>query len=149
MKRIILFILLAFFFLALGFGGGLLAGRTWLSPEGGAPSSANFEEPGPVFFVGDFLSNLAGSGSHVASFKVSLEMSGPKALEMISSPNRLARIKNEILLLTKDRVFEDLTNAEGIVSLAEDIKRTINAITPPDKDKVPVVRVLFEGFVLQ
>ena len=126
-----------------------MAGRTWLSPEKGPSSSATFEEPGPVFFVGDFLSNLAGGGAHVASFKVSLEMSGPKAFEMISSPNWLARIKNEILLLTKDRVFEDLTNAEGVISLAEDIKRTINAIMPPAKDKVPVVRVLFEGFVLQ
>jgi len=76
-------------------------------------------------------------------------MSGPKALEMISSQNWLARVKNEVILLTKDRVFEDLTNAEGILSLAEDIKRTVNAIMPPVRDMVPVVRVLFEGFILQ
>ncbi len=66
-----------------------------------------------------------------------------------ASSGWLARIKNEVILLAKDRVFEDLTSAEGIMGLAEDIKRTLNSILPPVKEKPPVVRVLFEGFVLQ
>ncbi|MBL3538762.1 flagellar basal body-associated FliL family protein [Aminivibrio sp.] len=148
MKRILLFLFLALLLLSLGFGGGVFAGRTWLSPEGGSPGAV-IEEPGPVFFVGDFISNLAGAGNHVVNFKLSMEMSSPRALEMIASPSWLARVKNEVILLTKDRLFEDLTNAEGILALAEDIKRTINAIMPPVRDKAPVVRVLFEGFVLQ
>ncbi|MBP6332153.1 MAG: flagellar basal body-associated FliL family protein [Aminivibrio sp.] len=148
MKRILLFLFTALLLLSLGFGGGVFAGRLWMTPEGGA-SGTKIEEPGPVFFVGDFISNLAGAGNHVVNFKLSMEMSGPKALEMISSQNWLARVKNEVILLTKDRVFEDLTNAEGILSLAEDIKRTVNAIMPPVRDMVPVVRVLFEGFILQ
>ena len=148
MKRMLLFLFLALLLLSLGFGGGVFAGRLWMTPEGGA-SGTVIEEPGPVFFVGDFISNLAGAGSHVVNFKLSMEMSSPRALEMISSPNWLARVKNEVILLAKDRVFEDLTNAEGILSLAEDIKRTVNAIMPPVRDKVPVIRVLFEGFVLQ
>lgn len=148
MKRILGFLFLALLLLSLGFGGGVVAGRMWLSPEGGSPGTA-IEEPGPVFFVGDFISNLAGAGNHVVNFKLSMEMSSPGALEMISSPNWLARVKNEVILLCKDRVFEDLTNSEGILSLAEDIKRAVNAIMPPVRDKVPVVRVLFEGFVLQ
>ncbi|MGI6783809.1 MAG: flagellar basal body-associated FliL family protein [Aminivibrio sp.] len=148
MKRIIVFIIVGFLLLSLGFGGGLMAGRLWLSPDNG-PAKSSVEEPGPVFFVGDFISNLSGSGSHVVNFKLSLELSDPKAMEMITSPNWIARIKNEIILLAKDRVFEDLTSAEGVLSLAEDIKRTINAIMPAVRDKAPVTRVLFESFVLQ
>ena len=45
--------------------------------------------------------------------------------------------------------FDDLTTAEGIMKLAEDIKRTVNAMMPSVRDKAPVVRVLFEGFILQ
>lgn len=148
MKRLIFFLLLALLLLILGFGGGLFVGRAWLAPDGSS-SSVKVEEPGPVFFVGDFISNLAGAGNHVVNFKLSLEMSSPKAVELISSPNWLARVKNEVILLTKDRVFEDLTSAEGIISLAEDIKRTLNSTMPQVRDKAPVVRVLFEGFVLQ
>ncbi len=148
MKRIVVFIIVGILLVSLGFGGGLIAGRAWLSPEDNG-SREKIEEPGPVFFVGDFISNLTGSGNHIVNFKLSLEMSDPKALEMIASPNWLARIKNEIILLAKDRIFEDLTNAEGVLSLAEDIKRTINSIMPAIRDKAPVMRVLFEGFVLQ
>ena len=54
-----------------------------------------------------------------------------------------------VILLVKDRVFDDLTTAEGIMKLAEDIKRTVNAMMPSVRDKAPVVRVLFEGFILQ
>lgn len=148
MKRLFMVLLMALVLFVLGFGGGLLAGRTFLSSEGSSPS-AKIEEPGPVFFVGDFISNLSGAGNHVVNFKLSLEMEGAKSIEMISSPSWLARIKNEVILLTKDRVFEELTSAEGIMNLAEDIKRTLNSLLPPVKEKPPVVRVLFEGFVLQ
>ncbi len=148
MKRLFMALLIALVLFALGFGGGLFAGRTFLSSEEKSPST-KIEEPGPVFFVGDFISNLSGTGSHVVNFKLSLEMEGPKSMEMVSSPSWLARIKNEVILLTKDRVFEELTSAEGIMNLAEDIRRTLNSILPPMKEKPPVVRVLFEGFVLQ
>lgn len=148
MKRLFMALFIALILFALGFGGGLLAGRTFLSSDESAPSK-KIEEPGPVFFVGDFISNLAGTGNHVVNFKLSLEMEGPKSMEMVSSSSWLARIKNEVILLTKDRVFEELTSAEGIMNLAEDIKRTLNSILPPVKEKPPVLRVLFEGFVLQ
>lgn len=147
MKRIILFIIMAIFLFSIGFGGGIMVGRTWLNTEGS--TSAAIEEPGPVFVVGDFVANLSGAGNHIASFKLSLETSGPKALEMVGAANWVARIRNEVILLVKDRVFDELTTAEGIMQLAEDIKRTINAMMPSVRDKAPVVRVLFEGFVLQ
>ena len=148
MKRLFMALLMALVRFALGFGGGLFAGRTFMSSEEKSPPT-QIEEPGPVFPVGDFISNLAGTGNHVVNFKLSLEMEGPKSMEMVSSSSWLARIKNEVILLTKDRVFEELTSAEGIMNLAEDIKRTLNSILPPVKEKPPVVRVLFEGFVLQ
>jgi flagellar FliL protein len=147
MKRIFLFIIMAILLFSVGFGGGIMVGRTWLNPEGS--TSVTIEQPGPVYFVGDFIANLSGAGNHVANFKLSLETSGDRAIEMISSASWLARIRNEVILLVKDRVFDELTTAEGIMQLAEDIKRTINAMMPSVRDKAPVVRVLFEGFILQ
>ncbi len=147
MKRIILFIIMAILLFSVGFGGGIMVGRTWLNPEGS--TSVTIEEPGPVYFVGDFIANLSGAGNHVANFKLSLEISSDRVMEMVSSASWVARIRNEVILLVKDRVFDELTTAEGIMQLAEDIKRTINAMMPSVRDKAPVVRVLFEGFILQ
>lgn len=147
MKRIFIFLIMAILLFSVGFGGGIMVGRTWLNPEGTA--TVKIEEPGPVYFVGDFIANLSGAGNHVANFKLSLETSGARALEMVSSASWVARIRNEVILLVKDRVFDELTTAEGIMKLAEDIKRTVNAMMPAVRDKAPVVRVLFEGFVLQ
>ncbi|MDI9370636.1 MAG: flagellar basal body-associated FliL family protein [Synergistaceae bacterium] len=147
MKRMMILSLVGVLLFSLGFGGGMMAGRLWLTPEGSTPS--NVEEPGPVFFVGDFIANLTGTGNHVANFKLSLETSGPKAFEMVASASWVARIRNEVVLLVKDRVFDELTTAEGIMKLAEDIKRTANSMMPTIKGKAPVVRVLFEGFILQ
>ena len=147
MKRIILFIIMAILLFSVGFGGGIMVGRTWLNLEGS--TSVTVEEPGPVYFVGDFIANLSGAGNHVANFKLSLEVSSDRAMEMVSSASWVARIRNEVILLVKDRVFDELTTAEGIMQLAEDIKRTINAMMPSVRDKAPVVRVLFEGFVLE
>lgn len=147
MKRIFIFMIVAILLLSIGFGGGIMVGKTWMNPEGTA--TVKVEEPGPVFFVGDFIANLSGAGSHVANFKLSLETSGPKAIEMVSSASWVARIRNEVILIVKDRNFDDLTTAEGMMKLAEDIKRMINSMLPPIRDKAPVVRVLFEGFVIQ
>jgi flagellar FliL protein len=147
MKRIFLFIIMAILLFSVGFGGGIMVGRTWLNPEGS--TSVTIEQPGPVYLVGDFIANLSGAGNHVANFKLSFETSGDRAMEMVSSASWVARIRNEVILLVKDRVFDELTTAEGIMQLAEDIKRTVNAMMPSVRDKAPVVRVLFEGFVLQ
>jgi len=147
MKRIVIFLIMAILLFSVGFGGGIMVGRTWLNPEGA--TSVKIEEPGPVYFVGDFIANLSGAGNHVANFKLSLETSSARALEMVSSPSWIARVRNEVILLVKDRVFDDLTTAEGIMKLAEDIKRTVNAMMPSVRNKAPVVRVLFEGFILQ
>ncbi len=147
MKRVLIFLVLAVGMFSLGFGGGIVAGRTWFNPE--SPAKTEIEAPGPVYLVGDFIANISGAGDHVANFKLSLETSGDKAFGMVSSPSWVARIKNEVILLVKDRVYEELTTAEGIMKLAEDIKRTVNSMMPQLGDKAPVVRVLFEGFILQ
>ena len=105
--------------------------------------------PGPIVTVGEFTSNLAGSGKHVISFTVSLETLNAKAAEMVSSTGWLLRIKNEILLIVKDKIYEDLTSAEGALQFSEEIKRTLNAQLPEIKGEAPIVRVLFETFVLQ
>ena len=67
----------------------------------------------------------------------------------MQAPGWLLRIKNEVLLIVKDKVYEDLTSAEGALQFAGDIKRTLNSILPENKGEPLVVQALFESFVLQ
>ena len=54
-----------------------------------------------------------------------------------------------MLLIVKDKVYEDLTSAEGTLQFAGDIKRTLNSILPENKGEPLIVQALFESFVLQ
>ena len=99
--------------------------------------------------LGDFTANLAGSENHVVSFNLSLEMSSAKALESVQQEAWKARVKSEILLSVKDRVFEDLKSSEGLLELSEDLKKKLNAMLPKNKGSVAVNRVLFQGLVVQ
>jgi flagellar FliL protein len=149
MKRIFVFIIVGLVMFGIGFGGGLVLGRSMATGESAAPDSKQVPDPGPIVSIGEFTSNLAGSGKHVISFTVSLEALNARAVEIISSPGWLLRIKNEVLLIVKDKIYEDLTSAEGALQFSEEIKRSLNAQLPEVKGEAPVVRVLFETFVLQ
>lgn len=147
MKRILIFVVVGLVMFGAGFGGGLVMGRSMAAS--GPSASETVPEPGPIVSMGEFTSNLAGSGRHVISFSVSLEAANTKAAEMIASQGWMLRIKNAILLIVKDKVYEDLTSAEGAVQLADEIRRNLNAQLPENKGEPPIVRVLFETFVLQ
>ncbi|MDR2180235.1 MAG: flagellar basal body-associated FliL family protein [Synergistaceae bacterium] len=149
MKRIFVFIIVGLVMFGMGFGGGLVLGRSMAAAESDAPDSKKVPDPGPIVSIGEFTSNLAGSGKRVISFTVSLETLNNRAAEIISAPGWLLRIKNEILLIVKDKIYEDLTSAEGALQFGEEIKRSLNAQLPEIKGEAPVVRVLFETFVLQ
>jgi flagellar FliL protein len=143
-----IFVVVGLVMFAIGFGGGLMFGRSTASSEPAGGAGKSVDTPGPLVAVGEFMSNLAGSGRHVISFTVSLETLNPKAADAVGNV-WLPRIKNEILLIVKDKVYEDLTSAEGALQFAEEIKRAINAQLPEFNGEAPVVRVLFETFVLQ
>jgi len=132
-----------------GFGGGIFFGRTMITAGDAGGGADNVPAPGPIVSIGEFTSNLAGSGRHVITFSVSLEAVNSKAAETINLPGWQLRTRNEILLIVKDKIYEDLTSAEGALQLAEEIKRTLNSQLPNVKGEVPVVRVLFESFVVQ
>jgi flagellar FliL protein len=149
MKRIVVFIIVGLIMFGVGFGGGMMFGRSMAVKDDAATDAKNVPDPGPIVAIGEFTSNLAGSGRHVISFSVSLEALNAKSAEMLSSPGWLLRIKNEILLIIKDKIYEDLTSAEGALQFSEEIKRTLNAQLPGIRGEAPVVRVLFESFVLQ
>lgn len=150
MKRIFIFIIVGLAIFCMGFGGGLFWGRSRAGSEtSSASSSRQVPSPGPIVPIGEFTSNLAGSGKHVITFNLSLEMLNSRAVETVSAPGWLLRIKNEILLIVKDKIYEDLTSAEGALQFSEEIKRSLNAQLPDVKGEAPVVRVLFESFVLQ
>lgn len=132
-----------------GFGGGLMLGRTMVSGGGATMDTRQVKAPGPIVSIGEFTSNLAGAGRHVITFTLSLELLDAKAVEVVQSPGWLLRVKNEVLLIVKDKVYEDLTSAEGALQFAGDIKRTLNSILPESKGEPLIVQALFESFVLQ
>ncbi|MCL2146263.1 MAG: flagellar basal body-associated FliL family protein [Synergistaceae bacterium] len=150
MKRLIIVIFLGLALFAAGIGGGILLGRELLnSSTDGTVDAKSFAAPGPIVPMGEFVVNLAGNGNRVASFSVSLEALNSKIDDTIKSQNWIPRIRSEILLIAKDKVYEDLTKAEGVVQFGEQIKRTLNTILPLAKGEAPIVRVMFETFVLQ
>ncbi len=149
MKRIIIFVVVGLVMFGAGFGGGLMLGRTMVSGGGATMDTRQVKAPGPIVSIGEFTSNLAGAGRHVITFTLSLELLDAKAVEVVQSPGWLLRVKNEVLLIVKDKVYEDLTSAEGALQFAGDIKRTLNSILPESKGEPLIVQALFESFVLQ
>jgi len=149
MKRIVIFVIVGLIMFGVGFGGGVVVGRSMAVSTDLSSDSGRVEEPGPIVQIGEFTSNLAGSGRHIISFTVALEALNARAAEILSSEGWNLRIKNEILLIVKDKVYEDMTSAEGALQFAEEIKRTLNSQLPQVGGEAPVVRVLFESFVLQ
>ena len=153
MKRMIVFVVIGLVMFGVGFGGGLMLGRTMASGsgEGGAAKAREVAEPGPIVTIGEFTSNLAGAGRHVVSFTVSLELVNKKEeiAAAVQNMGWLVRIKNEILLIAKDKTYDDLNSAEGTVQFQGDIKRVLNSILPNVGGEAPIAQVLFESFVLQ
>jgi len=149
MKRMLIILIVGLMLFGAGIGGGIVFGRKFQGANDGLGNTKTNAAPGPIFLVGDFTVNLAGTSNRIISFSVSLEVSNSKINDTIKSQNWLPRIRNEILLIAKDKVFEDLTKAEGVVQFGEQIKRTLNTILPLSKGETPIVRVMFESFVLQ
>ena len=149
LKKILSFLIVAVVSFALGMGGGIFAGKTWFSGTSGTAKTMQDQPPGPVFALGDFTANLAGSDNHVISFNLSLEMSSEKALEGIQNEAYKARVKSEVLLAVKDCQYEDLKSSEGVMELSEDLRKKLNSILPQIKGSVAVNRVLFQGLVVQ
>ena len=153
MKRIIIFVVVGLVMFGVGFGGGMMLGRTMASGDGeggGAQGGRGVAAPGPILSIGEFTSNLAGTGRHVISFTLSLELlNNEEAVAVIQNPGWLVRIRNEVLLIAKDKVYDDLTNAEGTLQFAGDIKRALNSILPNVGGEAPIVQALFESLVVQ
>jgi len=107
-------------------------GRSMAGDAGaGDPGGVRIPEPGPTVPIGEFTSNLAGSGRHITSFNVSFELiNNARAVELVGSDGWHIRIRNEILLIIKDKAYEDLTSAEGMLQFGEEIKRAVNSLLP-------------------
>ena len=151
MKRILIFAIVGLVMFGAGFGGGLILGRTMAPEDTNAVGTVRvIKDPGPIVSIGEFTSNLAGAGRHVISFGLSLELVEKEgAAALIQTPGWLMRIRNEVFMLVKDRVYDDLTSAEGTLQFAGDIKRALNAILPDFGGEAPIVQVLFESIVVQ
>ena len=151
MKRILIFAVVGLVMFGAGFGGGLILGRT-MAPKDENPIGAGkvIQNPGPIVSIGEFTSNLAGAGRHVISFGLSLELVEKEgAAALIQTPGWLMRIRNEVFMLVKDRVYDDLTSAEGTLQFAGDVKRALNKMLPDVGGEAPIQNVLFESIVLQ
>ena len=150
MKRILVFIVVGLVMFGIGFGGGVVIGRSMANDDTASGDHRRaVPPPGPIVPIGEFTSNLAGSGRHVISFNVSMETVNVRGAEILNNAGWLSRIRNEILLVVKDKVYEDLTSAEGVQGLATEIKTAVNHQLPDIRGEAPVVSVLFESFVLQ
>ena len=151
MKRILIFAIVGLVMFGAGFGGGLILGRTM------APKDENeigqgrvIQNPGPIVSIGQFTSNLAGAGRHVLDCTLSLELVEKEgAAALVQAPGWMNRIRSEIFMLIKDRVYDDLTSAEGALQFAGDIKRSLNRMLPDVGGEAPIVNVLFESMILQ
>ena len=151
MKSILIFAIVGLVMFGAGFGGGLILGRTM------APKDTNeigtgriIQNPGPIVPIGQFTSNLAGAGRHVLDCTLSLELIEKEgASALVQTPGWMNRIRSEIFMLIKDRVYDDLTSAEGTVQFAGDIKRSLNRMLPDVGGEAPIVNVLFESIILQ
>lgn len=149
MKRLIIFIIVGLVMFGAGFGGGIVVGRM-MAPEDDAQKAHEVPPPGPIVSIGEFTSNLAGPGRHVISFSLSLELlNKDEAVALVQQQGWVVRIRNEIFLLAKDKVYEDLTSAEGMLQFAGDIKRVLNSILPDIGGEAPIAQVLFESIVVQ
>ena len=151
MKRILIFAVVGLVMFGAGFGGGLILGRSMAPEEDNTIGTGKvIQNPGPIVSIGEFTSNLAGAGRHVISFGLSLELVEKEgAAALIQTPGWLTRIRNEIFMLVKDRVYDDLTSAEGTLQFAGDVKRALNKMLPDVGGEAPIVNVLFESIVLQ
>ena len=149
MKRMVIFIIIGLLLFAAGIGGGMFFTRYFKNAADDGPGNVKIAVPGPIISVGEFTVNLAGAGNRILNFSVSVETLNAKADALIKNQNWTPRIKHEINLLAKDRVFEDLTKSEGVIQFGEQIKRTLNTILPQINGEVLIVRVMFESFILQ
>ncbi len=150
LKKIILFALVGIVILLVGAGAGIfLGGKILKQPKYVTSPERQVEMPGPMVNVGDFTVNLADREPKIVRFKLVLELNSPKALNLFSESGWQSRIKNEVILAMKDRFYDDLRTAEGILEASQDLTRRINAMMPLMDGRTPVKRVLFEEFMLQ
>lgn len=150
MKRFLIIIIVGLICLILGVGGGILLGNKFFGkPQPLDGSYKEIAKPGAMLPLGDFTVNLADKDPHIVRFNLVLELSDPTFLTTISEQGWISRIKNEIILTCKNRYYDDLRTADGVLALAQDISKRLNAILPPVKDKLPVRNVLFQEFIIQ
>ena len=82
----------------------------------------------PKVSIGQFTSSLAGTERHVLDCAISLELNEQEGISsLVQSPGWMNRIRSEIFMLIKDRVYDDLAGAEGALQFAGDINRTFSA----------------------
>ncbi len=149
MKRLLIFILIAVVALVLGVGGGIFVGRNFLGKPVPVSQGDQGFVPGPVVPLGGFTVNLADKEVHVLRAQIALELTSDKAGKEIAQPSWQSLLRNDVLLLLKDQRYDDMRSGEGMLELAQQLKRRLNAILPLVDRKPPVLRVLFEEFIIQ
>jgi len=149
-KRFLLIIIIGVICLALGVGGGIFLGMKFFGnpqPLNDVPSSV--PKPGAILNLGDFTVNLADKEPHIVRFNLALELADPSLVTTFSDEGWLSKMKNEVILTCKDRYYDDLRTADGVMALAQDITKRLNAILPAFKGNLPVKNALFQEFILQ
>ena len=149
-KRFLFIIIIGVVCLILGIGGGVFLGIKFFgSPQTIHDTSGDFSKPGAIINLGDFTVNLADKEPHIARFNLALELADPTLVTEFSDEGWISKMKNEVILTCKDRYYDDLRTADGVMALAQDITKRLNAILPAFKGGLPVRSALFQEFILQ
>lgn len=148
MKRMIVLIVVGVVVLLAGVGGGIFVGLKFFSQPDVVPGSQG-QPPGPTVRLGEFTVNLADKEPHVLRTTITLEVTSQESLALVADPGWLSRMRNEVILVGKDRRYDDLRTAEGVLEFAQDVKRRLNALMPLVKGQPAVSRVLFDDLIVQ
>ena len=110
--------------------------------EGGVPSAAT--GAANIFPLEPFIVNIYdGQELRYLKVKVELEMTGVGVKAELD--NRLAPIRDAILVLLSTKTLQDIQDIQGKNQLKDEILASINKIIPPGK----IVKIYFTDFVVQ
>ncbi len=149
-KKLLLMVGIGVVFLIIGAAVGYFIGVKFFGGEKVVVVEKKaIQPPGPTIDLGEFNVNLADEEPHLVRMRIVLELTNNDALTIVNDPDWQVKIKNEIILTTKDRKYVDLLGSEGVMELANDIRKRLNSMLPLAKGKPPVKGVYFVEFLVQ
>lgn len=114
------------------------------TPAAKKPDAKVSAEIGPMIDIENFVVNLLDKeNTRYLKASVTLELNSPETSEEVTQ--RMAQIRDAILLLSSNKTFDDLRDLQGKMQLRAELIETLNKILLQGK----VTHVYFTNFVIQ